>query len=305
MEGYDPGVLSTEERAAGFILACRSRARGDVEVAWLEEDSPEQSSAREATIERIEPATHDITRIRLALPGSALVFRAGQYARLRFPHCPARPYSMANLPSDRTLEFHVRRVPGGVVSNYVAESGRVGDPVLLKGPYGTAFLREPLVTPMLLIAGGSGLAPMKSILLAALAQKAERPIYLYHGVRDERDLYDGHAVIAAGMGHPLIYIPVLSSPSDFTQYRAGLVHEAVAADFANLAGFYVYLAGPPPMVDAATATAIRLGARPECIHADPFYFDVAAGKPKQPDAAPPQVPWWKALQSRLPRGMAK
>jgi CDP-4-dehydro-6-deoxyglucose reductase/ferredoxin-NAD(P)+ reductase (naphthalene dioxygenase ferredoxin-specific) len=273
MDGYDPQVLTQEERDAGLILACRAHPRGDVEVAWLPPGSPgvgHPVRRVQATVAHIEAATHDIMRVRLKVDDAPLAFAAGQYAQLSFNGCPARPYSMANRPDDSTLEFHIRRVPGGVVSGHVARETRAGDPVQLEGPYGAAFLRQPAEEPIVLIAGGSGLAPMKSILLAALVQQVKFPIHLYHGVRDVRDIYDAQAIAIAGAGR-VHYIPVLALASQPSGYREGLVHEALERDFQTLSGFKVYLAGPPPMVDAVTAAVLRLGARRKSIHADAFY----------------------------------
>ena len=225
----------------------------------------------QASIAHLEAATADITRVRLKIDGAPLEFAAGQYAHVRFNGRPARPYSMANRPDDETLEFHIRRVAGGVVSSYVALETRAGDPVQIEGPYGTAFLRLPATEPILLIAGGSGLAPMKSILLSALVQQVRCPIHLYHGVRNAGDVYDARAIANAGAGK-IRYTTVLSSPSAHGGgRREGLVHEAVEQDFRSLAGFKVYVAGPPPMVAGAIATALRLGASREDVHADGFY----------------------------------
>lgn len=274
MDGYDPEALTQAERDAGLILACRARPCSDIEVAWLQEGDVQAIHPvrrLKATVVQIEAATHDITRVQLKVHGDPLAFAAGQYAELKFNGCPARPYSMANRPDEETLEFHIRHAPGGVVSGHVARETCMGDTLLVEGPYGTAFLRESEIEPTLLIAGGAGLAPMKSILLAALAQDAERSIRLYHGVREARDLYDGNEIASASGGREFGYIPVVSSSSQATDYRTGFVHEAVAADFGSLSGFRVYVAGPPPMVDATTDAVVRMGVRRNDIHADPFY----------------------------------
>lgn len=222
----------------------------------------------QASVAHIEAATAGIMRVRLKVEGAPLEFAAGQYAEVRFNGRPARPYSMANRPDDETLEFHIRRVPGGLVSSYVARETRAGDPVQLEGPYGTAFLRLPASEPIVLVAGGSGLAPMKSILLAALVRQVRGAI-LYHGVRDTRDLYDTQAIVNASAGR-VRYVPVLSSPSAPGGYRKGLVHEAVEQDFRTLQGYRVYVAGPPPMAACAIAAALRLGACREDVHADGY-----------------------------------
>lgn len=244
-----------------------------IEVAWsrpANTNPVHPVRCVEARIAHIERATHDVTRVRLQVDGAPLGFAAGQYAALRFDDLPPRPYAMANRPDDDTLEFHVRHVPGGAVSGHVARRARAGDPVEVEGPYGAAFLRRPAGQPLLLIAGGAGLAPMKSILLAALVQQVRQPIHLYHGVRDVRDLYDGRAILRAGAGR-VRYTPVLSLAAQPAGYREGLVHEALARDFETLADFSIYMAGPPPMVEGTTAALLRLGARRTDIHALAFF----------------------------------
>lgn len=270
MAGYSPDALSEEERAAGLILACRSRPACDIEVAWINDDEHAAIHAKQVvtgTVVRIEAATHDIAR--LYIDSAPFAFAAGQYANLTFNGLPARPYSLANRADDKPLEFHIRRVADGLVSTYVTQKLGAGDRVRIEGPYGSAYLRENSDRPLLLIAGGSGLAPMKSILLAALAQRWRGPIHLYHGVRDTCDLYDVELLSRLAACHGFEFVPVLSgsAPSNRNEF----VHEAVARNFSNLDGFDVYLGGPPAMVDAATQTAIALGAARENIHADPFY----------------------------------
>ena len=273
MDGCAPEALTATERADGLILACRARPITDIEVAWLSAATAERVCPLRrvrATVIAKEAVTHDITRLRLAVKGSPLAFAAGQFAQLTFHGRPTRPYSMANHPGEAALEFHIRRVPNGVVSSYVADTVQIGDTLKLQGPYGTACLRDTDDRPLLLAAGGSGLAPMQSILLAALAGPQPRPIYLYHGVRDLCDLYEVELLTTLAKSSHIRYTPVLSMPAQATPYCTGFVHEAIAADFPTLEGFAVYLAGPPPMVNAATAVALGLGAPREAVYADPF-----------------------------------
>jgi len=273
MEGCAPEALTATERADGLILACRAKPITDVEVAWLSATTAERLSPLrrvQATVLAKEAVTHDITRLRLAVPGAPLAFVAGQFAQLTFRGRPPRPYSIANPPGEATLEFHIRRIPEGVVSSYVADAVQLGDTLQLQGPYGTAYLRHTDDRPLLLVAGGAGLAPMKSILLAALALSQPRPIYLYHGVRDACDLYEVELLTTLAQHAHVRYTPVLSRPSQATPYRTGYVHEALAADFPTLEGCAVYLAGPPPMVNAATAVAVDLSVPRDAVYADPF-----------------------------------
>lgn len=271
--GFD--VLDRAERAGGLILACQSRPRTDVTLEWLGEVDNVVYPVRKhiGTVVDLAPVTHDITCLRLEVKGMPLAFAAGQYVELSFGRMPARPYSMANRPDQSLLDFHVRRMQNGLVSGYVAENLRRGDSVRLKGPYGLAYLRDDQDgAPIVAIAGGSGLAPMKSIVETALGRGATQDIHLYFGVRDERDVYDQAVFLGLAEKHPnLRFVPVLSAASGPTSRRTGWVHDAVAADLPSLAGCRIYMAGPPPMVDAAEAMAVACGARPGDIHADPFF----------------------------------
>src|SRR5476649_639307 len=172
MEGYSEFALSDEEKANGVILACRSVPTSDCEVAWLEEDDlivhPRQVLA--TRVLSIDNATHDIKRVRLELvSGAPFYFSAGQFVSVTFEGCAPRDYSMANVPGDPVLEFHIRLGHAATTSAYVFEKLRVGDPVRVEGPFGASYLRESHRGPIIAVAGGSGMAPMKSIVERALA----------------------------------------------------------------------------------------------------------------------------------------
>jgi NAD(P)H-flavin reductase/ferredoxin len=274
MEGYSEFALSDEEKARGLILACRSVPWSDCEVAWLEEDDlivhPRRVLACKVT--GLDDATHDIKRVRLAIEsGGPFDFSAGQFASVTFESCPPRDYSMANVPGDPVLEFHVRRTQGGATSAHVAEKLKLGDSVRVEGPFGASYLREAHRGPIIAVAGGSGMAPLKSIIERAIQKELPQHIYFYFGVRSERDLYlhDHFAALAAKHPH-LHFTPVLSDgPSN--GLRTGLVHEAVAQDFDEFDGCKAYLAGPPVMVEAATKLFEQRGMRRIDVHADAFY----------------------------------
>ena len=219
--------------------------------------------------------THDIKRLRLAVEaGGPFIFSAGQYAALRFAALPARDYSMANRPDEALLEFHVRRMGAASASAYVTEALRPGDRVIVDGPFGACYLREGHTGPILALAGGSGLAPIKSIVETALLQGRRQLIHLYYGARDERDVYlEDHFRALAGRHANLRYTPVLSEPTAPGTGRRGLVHEALAADIADLTGAKAYLAGPPAMVEAAAALLRTRGLPRRDIHADAFYSE--------------------------------
>jgi len=275
LQEYSEFALSDEERTQGLVLACRAMPQSDCKVAWLELDETVQHPLRQLAcrVAELQQATHDIRIVRLAIEaGGPYTFSAGQYAAVAFPGQPPRDYSMANRPEEALLEFHVRAMQGGKVSHFVNRELKVGDRVTLEGPMGLAYWRETHGGPILAVAGGSGLAPIKSIVETALARGALQPIHLYFGVREERDVYGEAGFRALAERHRNLRVNVvLSEAKGPTKRRTGPLHEAVAQDFPTLDGCKLYLAGPPVMVDAAAKLAERLGARKEDIHADPFY----------------------------------
>jgi naphthalene 1,2-dioxygenase ferredoxin reductase component len=277
LAAYSDYALTEEERGRGLILACRAMPFSDAEVAWLEPDEVVAHPLRRMTcrVERLEDATHDIKRLGLRIEtGGPFTFSAGQYAKLSFAGRPARDFSMANPPHEELLEFHIRRVAGGGASNYAAERLASGETLLVEGPCGSACLRELHTGPILAMAGGSGLAPIKSIIETALRRGAVQPIHLYFGARAERDLYLEDHFRALAARHPnLRFVTVLSEPQGPTRRRTGYLHDAVKADLAELDGFKSYIAGPPVMVEAATAWLRQRGMPPEDIHADAFYTE--------------------------------
>jgi len=282
MAKYSDFALSTKERERGFVLACRASPTSDSKVAWREPDEFAAHPYRELTcrVFRIEAVTHDIKRILLDIEsGGPFRFSAGQYVEFGAGGLAPRHFSMANRPVHKRLEFHVRRVSGGEASCYVCDHLKEGEIVRITGPFGSSYLRENHRGPILAIAGGTGLAPVKSIVESALFTGTQQPIYLYFGVRQERDLYL-HDLFAqlAQQHNNFTFIPVLSEADAGNGRRTGLVHDAVAADFESFDDFKAYLAGPPVMVEAAAAMLTERGMRREDIHADAFYTsaDLAA-----------------------------
>jgi len=270
---FQPFVLTDEERAQNFTLACQTYPKSDLEIAYLDPDEPAEHPILDlgCTVESVETGTHDIKVVRLTLPEGPLAFTPGQFMELTFEGLPKRDYSIASQPDDTCVEFHIRLVPGGAVSPFVLDQLKPGDGVKARGPLGVSYLRTKHRGPILALAGGSGLAPVKSIVDRALALDMKQPIHLYFGVRDEQDLYleDYFSDLAAAHEN-FSFIPVLSDPSAATERRTGFVHDAIKADFDTLDGNKVYIAGPPVMVDACTAEAVALGVRQDDFHADPF-----------------------------------
>jgi len=270
-------ALTQAEKDGGLILACRAVPWSDCAVKFLEFDDTVAHPLRHLVcrVSAVDNLTHDIKRVRLKiLEGGPYDFTAGQYASITFPGLPARDYSMANRPGEATLEFHIRLLPGGAVTPFVARRLKVGDKIKVFGPHGTSYLRERHSGPILALAGGSGLAPIKSIVETALAAGATQPIHLYLGVRDEQDLYlEDHFKKLASKHKNLVFWPVLSEPSKATKRRTGFLADAVRQDFTDLDGAKAYLAGPPAMVETAVAALESLGMRRQDCHADAFYTE--------------------------------
>ena len=256
-----------------YVLACQTYLTEPCTIEIPEPDEVVVHPARiiKATVQAVETLTHDIKRVVLK-PAKPIEFSPGQYAQLQFTPEHVRPYSMAGLHSDGTLEFHVRVVPGGRVSGYIANELKPGDAVRVSGPLGTAYLRRKHDGPMLCVAGGTGLAPILSVLRGAIADGMSNPIHVYFGVRSPRDIYGIDWLAELARRHPALKLHVVvTSGGDPREQRCGLVTEAIAQDLAGLEGWRAYLCGSPPMVEAATVLARQKGIAPARIYADAFY----------------------------------
>lgn len=255
------------------LLACQSVVMGPCTIEIPEPDEVVVHPARilKSTVTALAGLTHDIKLIRLA-PAKPLSFSPGQYAMLQFTPDHIRPYSMARLPGEGELEFHVRMVPDGRVTRYICDRLKVGDTVRVSGPLGTSYLRTRNDDPILCIAGGTGLAPVLAIVRGAIAAGLTNPIHLYFGIRSPRDAYGFDWLNELAQRHPRLRIDVVSTlPGSDRDLRTGLVTEAVEQDYGDLTGGRAYLCGAPPMVEAATELLRDRGVRTEHIYADAFY----------------------------------
>lgn len=273
MKNYDSAALSSAEKAAGFVLACRARPCGDVHVSWLggtvSVDLPvRRLTAQVTNIEQVSPL---IKRLYL-WPEQPLQFAAGQFARLKFADLPARAYSMANMPGEEVLEFHIRIIPGGRVSDHLNHDLKVGDSVQVEGPYGSAHLKPDDDSPLVLVAGSSGLAPAKSIAQTALLGRPQRRVHLYFGVRNEAHVYAEPELQVLLSRYPNLKVEtVLSEPEGATARRCGSLAEVVLQDLDTHRDAQFYVAGPPEMVSSVSQAVSGFGIGREQIHADPFH----------------------------------
>lgn len=256
-----------------YVLACRTYITEPCTIEIPEPDEIVVHAARivKATVVELEDLTHDIKRVVLK-PAKPIAFSPGQYVQLQFTPEHARPYSMAGLSDDGNFEFHVRLVADGRVTGYIAQQLKVGDAVKVSGPLGSAYLRRKHEAPMLCVAGGTGLAPILSILRGAIEGGMRNPMHLYFGVRSPKDVYGLDQLRALEQAHPELKVHVVvGSGADPLAHRSGLVTQAIEEDLGDLDGWRAYLCGSPPMVEAATLVAQSKGIAPEHVYADAFY----------------------------------
>ena len=248
-------VLSDQDRAAGVALLCCASAQSDLAIEARELPAqPVRVKTLPARVQKLTRVAPDVMLIELKLPPSEkLKFQPGQYIEILLKGGARRAFSLANAPGDDScLQLHVRHLPGGLFTDQVFTTMRERDMLRFSGPHGSFFLRENSAKPMLLVAGGTGLAPIKSIVEHAIAQRSTRPMAVYWGGRTLADLYLmplAEQWAAAGVR----FVPVLSVPaaSDCWAGRSGFVHVAAMADYPDLSGHQVYVCGSGQMVAAA------------------------------------------------------
>jgi CDP-4-dehydro-6-deoxyglucose reductase len=196
-----------------------------------------------------------------------LQFFAGQYIEILLKEGRRRAFSLANAPDDDScLQLHVRHMPGGLFTDQVFGSMKERDILRFNGPHGTFFLREDSTRPLLLIAGGTGFAPIKSIVEHAIAERSTRPMAIYWGGRTRADLYLFELAQQWALGHAgITFVPVLSeaAESDHWSGRSGFVHAAAMQDYPDLSGHQAYVCGSPAMVAAARSDFVGQCQLPE------------------------------------------
>ncbi len=269
-------ALSPAEEANGYILTCCATPLSDVVLESRQVTSAnafpiKKMPTRIATLEKKSP---DVMVLKLQLPASdTLSYFAGQYVEFILRDGSRRSYSMANAPHNGSgLELHIRHMPGGKFTDHVFGTMKEKEIVRIEGPFGSFYLREDSVKPMILLASGTGFAPIKAIIEQMQHQGINRPVTLYWGGRRPGDLYMNDWVLAQLAVMPnLRYVPVVSNatPEDAWTGRTGFVHRAVMADYPSLADYQVYACGAPIVVDSAQSDFVTLCGLP----AEEFYAD--------------------------------
>ncbi len=270
-------ALTDADKAAGLALYCCARAQSDLVIECKQMSSSTDIPVKTlpSRIEKLDRLAPDMIEMHLRLPASEKFdFLAGQYIDFLLKDGKRRSYSLASQPCAGVVELHIRLVPGGLFTEQVFNSLKVRDILRFEGPFGGFFLRES-TKPVILLAGGTGFAPLKSMVERAIAQGATRPMHVYWGAKAKVDLYMDAVPQQWAADHAHIqYVPVLSEPAaeDGWSGRSGFVHQAVLADFADLSGYQVYACGSPAMIDAARADFIARGLPEEEFFADAFTF---------------------------------
>ncbi|MBS1130597.1 MAG: Ferredoxin:Oxidoreductase FAD/NAD(P)-binding:Oxidoreductase FAD-binding region [Proteobacteria bacterium] len=272
-------ALKDDEKAAGQTLYCCAKAQSDLVIECKQVSSAGDIPVKTlpSRIEKLEKLAPDVIELQLRLPASErLQFWAGQYIDILLKDGKKRSYSLANAPhDDALLQLHIRHVPGGLFTDQVFSTMKVRDILRFNGPHGTFYLREDSKKPMILLAGGTGFAPIKAIVEHAIAEQCERPMFIYWGAKARVDLYQNALPEQWTAEHGSIkYVPVLSEPATGDEWagRTGFVHQAVLADFADLSGYQVYACGAPVMIEAAKRDFMARGLPEEEFFADAFTF---------------------------------
>lgn len=279
---YAASALTNAEKAAGKALFCCTRALTDLIIECREVEigviPPRIIPAR---VERKEQLSHDVMALFLKLPSSEhLKFLPGQYIEFLLKDGKRRAFSIANAPHiDNILELHLRLIPGGQFTQYVFNEMPDKAIMRIEAPFGSFYLREDSDKPIVMVAGGTGFAPIKGIVEHMLHQNIQRPVILYWGARTLQDLYMPELPEAWALQFPHIqFIPVLSdaTPEDSWQGRTGLVHQAVLDDFAaknlDFSAYEVYCCGAPAMVEVAHASFVSAGLPEDAFYSDAFSY---------------------------------
>ncbi|WP_338847712.1 CDP-6-deoxy-delta-3,4-glucoseen reductase [Massilia sp. W12] len=277
-------ALSEGEESRGWMLSCCAVPHSDLTLEAREVLGVGDHPLRKmpTRVKSISKAAPDVIVLKLQLPANErLQYHAGQFLEFMLTNGERRSYSMANAPHTADeLELHIRHMPGGLFTDHVFNKMKEREILRFEAPLGTFFLREDSDKPMILLASGTGFAPLKAIIEHAKFLGCQRPMHLYWGGRRPQDLYMDALCRSWLEDIPHFqYTPVVSDalPEDGWQGRSGFVHQAVLADYADLSGHQVYACGAPLMVAAAQRDFCARAALP----AEEFYADAFTSKADQ------------------------
>jgi CDP-4-dehydro-6-deoxyglucose reductase len=278
--GRPLGLLAEEERD-GYALLCQAHATGadlEIEVREIRPPRPEvMVKSLPCRIERMHRLAPEVMAVFLRLPANEeFHFVAGQYLDIMLPQNRRRSFSIASAPGrDELIELHIRKVSSGEFTQQLFNGMKEKTLLRIEGPLGQFWFRRESPRPALLIGGGTGYAPLRSMLRDLLSVGDRRPLHLYWGAQTRRDLYEDEQVRALSAAHPnLHYTPVLSDPQPEDNWtgRRNLVHAAAMEDHPNLQDFDVYASGPPAMVEAVRHEYTERGLPAQQLFFDSFDY---------------------------------
>ena len=273
----DPIALTDDDQEQDLVLFCSALADSElvIEVEEVELDSAIEIKTLPCRVHEMERVADDVMQIFIKLPASErLQFLPGQYIDILLEDGRHRSFSLANAPhDDEFLELHIRLVENGLFTPKVFNSMQNKDLLRIEGPHGSFFFHEDSNKDILLMAGGTGFAPIKGIIEHLISEQVTRHIYIYWGVRTEADLYMSElAEKWAAEQTNIQFVPVLSDADDSWSGRTGYVHEAVLADFDDLSAFDIYTCGPPAMIKSAEQSFLEKGMNKKQFFYDSFDF---------------------------------
>ncbi len=285
----EPGGLSEEDRRNRQALLCRAHAKTDLEleVQLVKDAPPLEVKTLPVRVKKIDYLSDDVVRLMLQLPASEpFEYRAGKWIYFLLKDGRKRAFSIANAPNDRhELELQIRHVEGGLFTDFVFHHLEEGAMLRIEGPHGNFFFHDD-DRPLVMVAGGTGFAPLKGILEELIEEGGyPHPIHLFWGARQRMDLYQD-ARVRQWMEQgalQLDYTPVLSEPEpeDDWQGETGFVHEAVMRHYPDLSGRALYMAGPPVMIESCRDAFLAAGLDEGHLHYDSFEYSDDALKAMQ------------------------
>jgi CDP-4-dehydro-6-deoxyglucose reductase len=268
-----PMALTAEEETAGYALLCQARACGDLVVSTGPLDDMAPAMRCGAVVHGASPFTQDIVHLQLEVETDNLAYVPGQYMNVLLPDGAHRSFSMASTPRANRVDFHVRRIPGGRFTDAALRSLAPGDRLDVEIPLGDFRYHAEDYRELLMVATGTGLAPIKSILESLMGDEDCPPVALYWGMRTPADLYLADEI--RGWGERLYdfrFVPVLSRADATWGGRHGHVQDAVVQDFTDLREHSIYMCGSPLMIADAKRRVLALGANLDHIYSDGFSF---------------------------------
>ena len=274
-----PSGISEDDHNKGYALFCEAVPESDLIIKSKELSVSDEIEVKilPCRIHEKVQLNHDVVLIKLLLPKTErLQFFAGQYINFLLKNGKHRSFSLANAPhDDEFIELHIRHIPDGKFTGEVFDEMKEKDMMRIEGPFGSFYLREESERPIILMAGGTGFAPIKGIIEHALKIGLERPIHLYWGVRTKEDLYMDELAKSWTKQNPLIrYTSVLSEAKEEDNWsgRTGFVHHAIMEDYADLSQHEIYGSGSPAMVYAGRDEFVKNGVDLDHYFSDAFEY---------------------------------